>query len=68
MKFTQSFIKTAGINPATLDKAGLGALAIAPAVHTYKAIKKKDKGEAALGASELGGLGLLYKAVQKAHP
>jgi hypothetical protein len=68
MKFIKSFEKTAAMSSSALDKAGLGALAIAPAVHTYKAIKNKDKGEAALGATEVGGLGLLYRAVQKAHP
>lgn len=67
MNFVKGFRKTAsGFKPATLDKAGLGMLAVAPAAHMYKAIKNKDKGEAALGATELGGLGLLYRAVQKA--
>lgn len=81
--FVESFHKTAGIKDTAravgdkakkawqdapaLDKAGLGLLAVAPAVHTYKAVKNKDKGEAALGASELGGLGLLYRSVNKAH-
>jgi hypothetical protein len=49
-----------------MDMAGLGALAISPAYHGYKAIKNKDKGEAGLAATELGGLGLLARAV-KAH-
>ena len=67
-KFVKGFVKSAaGFKPETLDKAGLGMLALAPAYHTYKAIKNKEKGEAALGASEVGGLGLLYRAVQKAH-
>jgi len=70
--FIESFEKVAGIkemwhSAPTLDKAGLGLLAAAPAYHTAKAIKKGDKKEAALGASELGGLGLLYRSVQKAH-
>lgn len=74
--FAESFSKTAGLadklrkawNEApTLDKAGLGLLAVAPGVHTYKAVKEKDPGQAALGASELGGLGLLYRSVKKAH-
>ena len=50
-----------------LDQAGLATLAIAPAVHGYKAIKNKDKKEAGLAATELGGLGLLSAAVKKAH-
>ena len=50
-----------------LDHAGLATLAIAPAVHGYKAIKNKDKKEAALAGSEIAGLGLLHAAVKKAH-
>lgn len=53
-------------DPAKLDKAGLGLLAAAPAYHVAKAVKEKDSGEAAMGATELGGLGLLYRAVNKA--
>lgn len=60
-------INVAGIKPHHLDQAGLAALAIAPAVHGYHAIKNKDKGEGVLAASELGGLGLLSRAVSKAH-
>jgi hypothetical protein len=54
-------------NASHLDQAGLGALAIAPAYHGYKAIKNKDKGEGALAATELGGLGLLSRSVMKGH-
>lgn len=57
----------AGIKPQHLDQAGLGLLAMAPAYHGYRAIKNKDKGEGALAATELGGLGLLSRAVSKAH-
>ena len=69
--FIESFSKTAGAasflnDSKALDKAGLGMLMAAPAYHAYKAVKDKDKTEAALGASELGGLGLLYRAVNKA--
>jgi hypothetical protein len=68
VKFTKGFEKTAkGISGQTLDRAGLAALSVVPAVHTYRSIKEKKPGEAALGATELGGLGLLYKAVGKAH-
>jgi hypothetical protein len=55
------------IKPEHYDKAGLALLAAAPAYHTVKAVKENKPGEAALGASELGGLGLLYHAVRKAH-
>lgn len=74
--FIESFDKVAGLadkirktwnDAPALDKAGLGLLAVAPGVHTYKAVKEKDPKEAALGASELGGLGLLYRSVKKAH-
>ena len=65
MAFTKGFNKVA-VEAKTLDRLGLGALAIAPAYHTYKAIKEKKPGEAALGATELGGLHLLDKAV-RAH-
>jgi hypothetical protein len=54
------------VSAKTLDRAGLGALAIAPAYHTYKAIKEKKPVDAALGVSELGGLHLLDRAV-RAH-
>lgn len=76
-RFVRGFNKTArgvaeGVkrfasNPHHLDQAGLGMLAIAPAYHGYKALKNKDKGEGALAASELGGLGLLSRAVSKGH-
>ena len=74
--FKKGFEKVAGIgetlkkswnNPSHLDHAGLGALAIAPAIHGYKAIKDKDKKEGAIAATELGGLALLSRAVKKAH-
>jgi hypothetical protein len=76
--FKKGFEKVAGIMDTVkqtykkipahhLDQAGLGLLAAAPAYHGYKAIKNKDKGEAGLAASELGGLGLLSAAVKKAH-
>lgn len=76
MNFVTGFSKTAGIADAwkkldipapKLDKAGLGMLALAPAYHIHKAIKDKDTGSAVAGATELGGLGLLYRAVQKGH-
>jgi hypothetical protein len=59
--------KLKSVKPETWDKAGLGLLAAAPAYHVAKAIKEKDSGQAALGATELGGLGMLYHAVRKAH-
>ena len=74
--FKKGFEKAAGIgetlkkswnNASHLDQAGLGALAIAPAYHGYKAIKNKDKGEGALAGSELGGLALLSRSVAKGH-
>ena len=73
--FLKGFEKVAGLerikkmwnNHKALDQAGLGMLALAPAYHGYKAIKNKDKGEGALAATELGGLGLLSRAVSKAH-
>jgi hypothetical protein len=67
--FLRGWRKTASLDLSAhhFDKAGLGLLAVAPAYHGYKAIKRKDKGEGALAASELGGLGLLYHAVNKAH-
>ena len=73
MKFVKGFSKIAagGFKSSTLDKAGLGLLAAAPAVHTYNTLtgrKSGKKEEVALGAGELGGLGMLYRAVQKAHP
>lgn len=72
VQFLKGFNKTAGKsafwhNAGKLDHAGLGALAIAPAYHGYKAVKNKDKGEGALAATELGGLGLLARAVSKGH-
>lgn len=68
MKFIAGFEKVAkGLKPQTLDKAGLGLLAAAPAYHAVKAVKEKNKTEAALSGAEVGGLGLLYRAVQKAH-
>lgn len=54
-------------DPKKLEYAGLGALAAFPASDIYKGIKNKDKGEAARGAAEVGGLGLLARAVQKGH-
>ena len=74
--FKKGFEKISGISDSVksfannthhLDQAGLAALAIPTAIHGYKALKKKDKGEAALSATELGGLGLLSRAVSKAH-
>jgi len=65
--FQQAMQAIKKVKPETWDKAGLGALAIAPAYHGYKAIKDKSSGEAALAGSELGGLGMLYHAVRKAH-
>lgn len=73
--FRKGFEKAAGIgstlksswnNASHLDQAGLGALALAPAYHGYKAIKNKDKKEAGLAATELGGLALLSRSVAKA--
>lgn len=60
-------LEKVAVSGANLDRAGLGLLAVAPAYHAYKAVKDKDKTQAAMGATELGGLGLLYKAVGKAH-
>lgn len=82
MKFTSGFAKVAAERPffqnaKKMDLAGLGLLAAAPVYHGYKGIKalgSKDKQERsegkaniALGATELGGLGLLARAVQKGH-
>lgn len=68
MAFKSGFEKIAkGMSGKNLERVGLGALAISPAYHTYKAIKEKKPGEAALGATELGGLHLLDRAVLKAH-
>ena len=53
-------------NPKKLGYAGLAAIAVPEAVHTYKAAKKGEKGEAALGGVGLGGLGLLAREVHKA--
>lgn len=60
-------LRKAWHDPKLLDKAGLGLLAGAAGYHTYKAIKEKDPGAAAAGAGDIAGLGLLYRAVQKAH-
>lgn len=66
--FIVSFEKeAAGLASSTLDKAGLLALGAPVAYHTVKAIRKGDTTEAAMGATEGAGLGLLYRAVQKAH-
>lgn len=71
--FHKGFKKIAGAatsfmnNAKHLDHAGLGMLALAPAYHGYKAVKNKDKAEGALAATELGGLGLLARAVTKGH-
>lgn len=68
--FHKGFSKFAGQagfwhNHKSLDQAGLAALSLAPAYHGYKAIKDKDKKEAALAGTELGGLALLSRAVAK---
>jgi hypothetical protein len=69
--FHKGFSKTAAgatgfwNNHKALDHAGLAALAIAPAYHGYKAIKNKDKKDAAIAGTELGGLALLSRAVAK---
>jgi hypothetical protein len=78
MKFTAGFQKVASGagffgNHKALDYAGLGVLAAAPAYHAYQGVKnwsnpdKEKRHEAranvGLGATELGGLGLLAKAV-----
>jgi hypothetical protein len=65
--FEKKAAKSQGLSPTTLEHAGLGLLYPAAALHTYKAIKEKNKGEAATGAAELGGLGLLSRAVAKGH-
>lgn len=64
-------------DPKKLDLAGLGVLGLAPAYHGIRAVKdlkSKDKtershavGDIAAGATELGGLGLLARAVRKGH-
>ena len=69
MSFLKGF-KTAAANSfwhdaKKLDYGGLGALATVPAYHGYKAIKEKDKAGMATSAAELGGLGLLARAVKK---
>lgn len=75
--FVAGFVKSAAVGKLldklkkvpsnTWDKAGLGVLATVPAYHTYKAVKDKKPGEAALGATEVAGLGMLYHAARKAH-
>ena len=83
MKFSQGFLKTAaGVQPffqnsKKMDLAGLGLLAAAPAYHGIKGFQslksgdKKDQSEGksniALAGTELAGLGLLARAVQKGH-
>ena len=74
MKFISGFTKVAAARAASfwnnatkLDKAGLGLLTVAPAYHLHKAVKEKDTGSAVAGATEIGGLGLLYRAVNKGH-
>lgn len=64
-------------NSKHLDLAGLGLLSAAPAYHGFKGLKSlgsKDKKERqegktdlALAGTEIGGLGLLARAVQKGH-
>lgn len=71
MGFRKGFEKVAtgkGLlsNHKALDQAGLGLLAVPVAYHGYKALKKKDKTEVAMAGTELGGLGLLSRAVSKA--
>lgn len=67
--FAEGFEKVARIklldNPKTLEYAGLGTLAAFPAMDIAHGVKKKDKGEVARGAAEVGGLGLLARAVAK---
>lgn len=74
--FTKGFRKVSGVadtlkkswnNAKHLDHAGLGLLATVPAYHAYKAVKEKDKESGILAGAELGGLGLLSRAVQKGH-
>jgi hypothetical protein len=72
MKFISGFSKVAavtmkGLKPATLDKAGLLALGVPVAYHGYKSLKEKDYTGAGMAATEGAGLGMLYRAVQKAH-
>jgi hypothetical protein len=68
MMFKQGFDKAAkGFSSHTLDQIGLGALAVPAAIHTYKALKEKKPGEAALGGAEVAGLGILSRAAYKAH-
>jgi hypothetical protein len=52
---------------SALDRHGLKMLAIAPAVHAYKAVKDKDTKEGVMAASELGGLAMLHRAVKLSH-
>jgi len=71
--FTKGFkkisaaIASKGISPHTLEQMGLGALAVPVAAHTYRAIKEKKPGEAAMSGTELAGLGILSRAAAKAH-
>jgi hypothetical protein len=83
MKFTQGFEKVAKRalpfleNHKKMDLAGLGLLTAAPVYHGYHGLKdwsskdpeksREAKANVALGATELGGLGLLARAVQKSH-
>ena len=53
-----------------LDQAGLGVLAVAPALHAYNAAtgrKPGKKEEIATGLGEVGGLAMLSRAAYKAH-
>lgn len=57
-------------NAEHLEHAGLGMLALPAAYHGYKAVKEKKegwKGDAALNAAEIGGLGVLSRATRLAH-
>lgn len=80
MKFSEGFRKVAsteGMSAKNLDLGGLGLLTAAPIYHGYHGIKNwssKDKekrhearANVALGATELAGLGMLARAVQKSH-
>lgn len=80
MSFSKGFKKEAAgffQDAKKMDMAGLGLLAAAPAYHGYKGVKgivsgdksKKKEGiaDTALAGTELAGLGLLARAVQKGH-
>ena len=74
-KFIKGFNKVAGAtgvigkalkDHTTLEHVGLGVLGGSAAVHGYKAIKEKNKGDAAAAGLDIAGLGILSRATHLA--